>query len=596
MIILGLHFGHDATASVIKDGEILSWVLRERHSRIKHAISLDVETVDKALVAAGITALDVDCCAITSTQGMELITDDPEKLSVSLDVHTNHNAPMPLYDLLLIQNKINPDLFSTSLIPLLYGEPDPNNFCRLIFAKLFPEHKTRKKEDVNFTPWLDNYAYNPIWNTEPTLDDLAMKNLGDITGNDAMRLGFHYPAVLSLYGENIPAYFVHHHAAHAASGYYLSGFSDAAILTHDGFSDARGYQNGMFYYGNKNRIYPVSPHHLMAGVMYESVGISLGLGIVGTPGKLMGLAPYGSPRFFDRTFVGNWYDLVKHGKTDPASDWISHCHIMARMMGYDMAPLADPNQVKAPINADIAASTQKLFEETMLLAAEALHKILLRHGLQTKNLCLSGGTALNCPANSRIFREGRFSNVSVEPSCDDSGLAVGASLYLYHNVFDNKLIEPQKVAKSIPYVGVNYSKNDIESTLKEYGDRIIFSKSGQYALEAALDLASNKVIGWFEGKSEVGPRALGHRSILADPRHKENWQRVNKIKGREEWRPFAPAVLETESEEWFQGCPTPSPYMLFTATVKSNEIPAITHVLLRSDTRVQSFNQYTNNS
>ena len=221
-----------------------------------------------------------------------------------------------------------------------------------------------------------------------------------------------------------------------------------------------------------------------------------------------------------------------------------------------MTALGDPDRVTEPINADIAASTQLLFEETYLAAVRALARMLTAGGDGTTNLCLSGGTALNCPSNSRIWREGPFENVFIEPTCDDGGLAIGAALHVHHNLLDNPL--PQTTAHATPYLGGRYSEEDVEDALAR-ADGISWSSPEDAATAAAEDLLADKVIAWFEGGSEAGPRALGHRSILADVRPRENWRRVNKVKGREPWRPFAPIVLAEKAGDWFEGVRYPRP-------------------------------------
>jgi carbamoyltransferase len=165
----------------------------------------------------------------------------------------------------------------------------------------------------------------------------------------------------------------------------------------------------------------------------------------------------------------------------------------------------------------------------------------------------------------------------VEPGCDDSGLAMGAAAWLYHNVLEQP--KPARTAgtHATPYLGLETPGEMIRAALDAAGDAIEFTVCEDAARSAAKDLEADRVIGWFEGRSEIGPRALGHRSILADARPGANWARVNALKGREAWRPFAPAVLASEAETWFLGLPRSSPYMLFTGTVRSHQLPAITH-------------------
>jgi carbamoyltransferase len=269
------------------------------------------------------------------------------------------------------------------------------------------------------------------------------------------------------------------------------------------------------------------------------------------------------------------YDLQGSGHQQPPADWINHCLSRAEAFRYDLRAFRDRDQMTAPINADIAASTQKLFDETLLATVAAFDAMLRKMKLERLPLCYAGGTALNCPANSLIARERRFASLHVPPWCDDSGLALGAALALHHNVFDQPLTPGVAVDA---YLGARVDDADLEGALRRHADRVAWEAAPDWADDAARDLAADKVIGWFEGRSEIGPRALGHRSILADARKAENWGRVNRIKGRETWRPFAPAVLTERAAAWFEGGPLPSPHMLFTAQVKAKSLPAITHV------------------
>ena len=215
-----------------------------------------------------------------------------------------------------------------------------------------------------------------------------------------------------------------------------------------------------------------------------------------------------------------------------------------------MSSLGNAARITEPINADIAASTQLLFEETYLAAVRSLGKMLAGGGMTTKNLCLSGGTALNCPSNSRVWREGPFENVFIEPTCDDDGLAIGTSLHLYHNLLDHPIAASDTPATA--YLGGADGDEVLAAALA--ADGIASETRDDPAKAAANDLLADKIIGWFEGKSEAGPRALGHRSILADVRSAE------------------------KADDWFTDCPMPSPYRLFTAEGRGDKLPAITHV------------------
>jgi carbamoyltransferase len=367
--------------------------------------------------------------------------------------------------------------------------------------------------------------------------------------NDDIRLGFHYPATLRLMGKRVPAYLFSHHYAHASYAYYESPYTDSAILSHDG-GESTGYEAGFFAYGRGNKLYLYSPNYLSIGDIYTAAGCAVGFGVVEGPGKLMGLAAYGAPKFFSDEFVGNAYDIGKSS----VNAWTDHCIKTAKEMGYDISFLGDVEKILEPINIDLAASTQKILEETMLKATYALRDSMKKSGIATRNLCLSGGVALNCPANTRIANEGVFDGLFVPPAVSDGGLSIGSALALYFNVMDHERNSCSAVAAPLKsYYGLNASSSDnmILQAFDKYKDRIVVRKCDDVAQEAAEYLQQNKIIGWFQGRSELGPRALGHRSLLANPVYAENWKIINDIKRREYWRPFASSVLESEADRFF---------------------------------------------
>ena len=568
--ILGLHFGHDGAACVLRNGEISGYVLRERSNRVKHALGIADTEIQRALNDADIAHGEIDFIAITSTQSVELLTGLIDDFTICIDAHPDDSAPSTLIETLGISPERIEPLQRHSVRPALTD--DSEGFATTLFRSVFPEGENADWAELAAVGWLDNYSTARNWSPEVGMDALAAR---PAQTDDAMRYGFHLPITVKWHGRQVPGCFVQHHMAHGAACYYRSGFENAAVLTHDGFLSGNSYHSGLNFYGDGQRLWPVSPNHLTLGMVYNFAAEMTGLGLVHGAGKLMGLAPYGQPVFFDEAFVGNETDIRARFGTDHWTAWSEHCRTEGNRRGYDMTALGDSDRVTEPINADIAASTQLLFEETYLAAVRALARMLTAGGHGTANLCLSGGTALNCPSNSRIWREGPFENVFVEPTCDDGGLAIGAALHVHHNLLDNPL--PQTTAHATPYLGGRYSKEDVEDALAG-ADGISWSRPEDAATTAAEDLLADKVIAWFEGGSEAGPRALGHRSILADVRPPGNWRRVNKVKGREPWRPFAPIVLAEKASDWFNGCPASSPYMLFTAQVKGDRLPAITHV------------------
>ncbi len=570
MNILGLHFGHDAAAMVLSGGMVKSYVLRERTTRIKHALGLDMRSIEMALHEAGVDLGSVACVAISSTQCVELLVDDPARLKIEYTFTDSLSRPMSLHEEL--EGKDHNAISSRSssmLLDLVYDSRLSKTYLGQTYRKVFPECTQYPRSYFEPTPWIDAFSDCQDWNAP-----LGLRDLASVTPvvSDHLRYGFHIPINVSIDGRNIPGYAINHHLAHAANAFYGSGFASAAIMTHDGFGMQPGYHSGMFYLGHDEAIYPLWPHHLGAGYMYEHTANSIGLGVGGGSGKLMGLAGHGQPTFYDSSFVGNYFDF--QGKyRDVSKNWLFHCKTEASRRGYAMQDFADPTRATSPINADIAASTQRLLEETRLAATQALVSQLENAEIEVKNLCLSGGTALNCPSNSDIWNSGLFAGLYIDPDCDDSGIAVGAALVAFHSILGH----PRVRTISTPYLGPRYSEADLERALSQVHDELSIDSPVDPVEEAANDLSNNRIIGWFEGRSECGPRALGHRSILADPRRPENSDRGNAVKDRETWRPFAPAVLAADAADWFDSVPEPSPYMLFNARVVTDSLPAVTH-------------------
>lgn len=574
--VLGLNFGHDASATVVEDGRILSYVARERLSRTKHALGLDMQVIDVALREAERRIHDLDAVALTSTQGVELISDDPSRLTVRYAGGDPFGRPFCPRFAGLGHDAIA--AMGVRTLRDLVEDPAERDtpFGRFYSQVVLPKDAARLPRG-DAVPWLDTFAIHPPWATPLTLDELAGVTPA---ASEALRYGFHVPVVATIDDHEINGYAIHHHLAHAASGYYLSGFPSAAIFTHDGYDLLRGaahgmqYDAGMFYLGSEQALYPIWPHGLTIGHLYDRVGIELGLSVVGSSGKLMGLAAYGRPACVEDQFVDNATGLSARF-ADPEQEWLDHCRAQARAAVDSGA--ADEHPAVSAHDAVVAASTQALFEAIRRKAVQSMKLMFSRAGWGTGRLCMSGGTALNCPSNSEIAASPDFDDVFVEPACDDGGLAVGAALALTHSILDRPL-SPRRGANRSPYLGPRHGEEDVLRALERHRDIVLGVRHADAARAAAEDLAANRLVAWYEGRSEIGPRALGHRSLLADPRHAENWTRVNIAKGREMWRPFAPAVLARHADEWFAGAPPVSPYMLFNAKVKSVDVPAVTHV------------------
>lgn len=370
-----------------------------------------------------------------------------------------------------------------------------------------------------------------------------------------------------------PVYFVPHHLSHAASAFYCSGFEEAAVLTVDGVGE---WATTTIGHGNGTKLALLKeihfPHSL--GLLYSALTYYLGFKVNSAEYKVMGLAPFGTPKYLeqlrtlihckeDGSFALNMrYFRYEYGLTMTGS-------ALERLLGQ---PRRKPESELTQFHKDIAASLQRLTEELLLSLA--------RHAREytgCKHLCLAGGVALNCVANGVLLRSGAWKDIFVQPAAGDAGGALGAALYLWHAWHDGK----RTARMEHVFLGDEYDDASIRVCLEAAGIPYEELAPQDVATVGAALLSEDKVVGWFQGRMEYGPRSLGARSILANAQNPENWQRVNKkIKFRESFRPFAPAVLAERAKDYF-AIDRESPYMLFVADVlpqRRTELPAVTHV------------------
>jgi carbamoyltransferase len=348
--------------------------------------------------------------------------------------------------------------------------------------------------------------------------------------------------------------FVRHHVAHAASTGLVAPFGDHATLALDGRGESTSMLAGRYVDDKLDILAAQSlPHSL--GLFYEDLTERLGFMRSSDEYKVMALASYGTPRFLDR-IRSSVYTTDGGFHTDPI-DWDA------------LAPERQPGGEFEQVHADLAASVQRCLEDVVLELCEWLHR-------QTgyTELSLSGGIALNCVANSRIHRESPFDQVWVQPAAGDAGTALGAALTLAAEAGDR----PRR-KKFDAALGRGFDADEIAAALDSA--RVRYEHVDDIGVVVAEALAENKIVAWFQGRSEFGPRALGHRSLLAHPGHVSNLERLNDVKGREQFRPVAPMVLAERASAIFRAGPFPSPYMLFVHEVADEwreRIPATTHV------------------
>ena len=383
----------------------------------------------------------------------------------------------------------------------------------------------------------------------------------------------------SLKGFKGEIIFPEHHLSHAAHTFYTSPFEESAILTVDGVGE---WSTTSLGYAKNNSITLTHdirwPHSL--GLFYSAFTYFLGFQVNEGEYKLMGLASYGTPKYYDK-IINNLIDVKDDGSI--------HLNMKYFAFTYDKVMTNDKfsklfeieprkkDEKAQQIHYDIGASAQKVLEEILLKMANHIYE-----KFKIKNLCLGGGVALNGVANYRILKETQFDNVHIPPSPGDAGSAVGCAQYLYYIYHKNpRIIEknPAKVISESVYVGTKYSDEEIREFLNSKNIQYQQLQHDELLQTTAKLIADGNIVGWYQGKMEWGPRALGSRSILADPRKAEMKDILNeKIKHRESFRPFAPSILEEYVSEYFD-IDRPSPYMLFVAPVRKPElIPAVTHV------------------
>ena len=406
--------------------------------------------------------------------------------------------------------------------------------------------------------------------------------------------------------------FSEHHLSHAASAFFSSPYEEAIILTLDGVGE---WATTTVSLGKNNKINILKeihfPHSL--GLLYSAFTYFLGFKVNSGEYKVMGLAPYGEPRF-KNIILDKLIDVKEDGSFRLNMDYFNYATGLT-MTNNKFAKLfnmkrREPENDLSQIHMDIAASIQAATEEIVLKITRFLFK-----EFKLPNLCMAGGVALNCVANGKILKEGLFKNIWIQPASGDAGGALGAAQAFYYQELDNKRKILKTDSMNGSYLGPQFTDDQVENELKSCGANYKKLTSDQIIKDTAKALAEEKAVGWFQGRMEFGPRSLGNRSIIADSRSEKMQKNLNlKVKYRESFRPFAPAVLFEKVSEWFE-INSESPYMLFVADVKKSKqiqmtneqrnlfgidklnirrssIPSVTHVDYSA--RIQTVHKETN--
>ncbi len=409
-------------------------------------------------------------------------------------------------------------------------------------------------------------------------------------------------------------YFSEHHLSHATGAFYPSPFKEAIILTADGVGE---WATTTVAIGKDNKLEIVKeihfPHSL--GLLYSAFTYYTGFKVNSGEYKLMGLAPYGEPKY-KNLILKNLIDVKEDGTFNLDQNFFNYSTGLTmtnekfnNLFGQKPRDAKNKEQL-TQFHMDIASSIQSVIEEIMLKLARSL-----REEYKISNLCLSGGVALNCVANGKIYNENIFDNIWIQPAAGDAGGSLGAALALWHlELNQNRKINPNDEMQG-SYLGPEYSEDEIENILKNIGAHYEVLDGQKVIENTSNDLSEGKAIGWFQGRMEFGPRALGARSILGDARSSNMQKMLNlKVKYRESFRPFAPSILREDVNQWFN-LNTDSPYMLLVSNVEKNkiiemteeqkklfgidklnikrsEIPAVTHVDYSA--RIQTVHKETN--
>lgn len=536
MYVLGISRHHDSAAALIKDGEIIAFVEEERLNRKKHYGGFPTQSIKFCLDYAGITLGDVDHVAYFWQRWPELVHGAK---------HFIRYFPGTL------------SAFKSS------GDGNGHKKSKGLLETIKSDGAQEHFDDYNaggaiILHWLRTYTLPKV-----------LKEALNYTGPVKYKL-----------------HFVDHHLAHACSAYYPSSFKESAIFSVDGIGSDGTCTYLAVARGNEIRDVRRVKYPNSLGAMYAAVTEYLGFYPSCDEGKVMGLAPYGTDRYVEdfRKMVTlgpdgtyeidlSWFDFHKSAK-----------HRVSQKFVDKFGP-ARP-RVKRPVEqhyADVAFGLQKVLEETGLHIARWLQS---QTGM--KNLCMAGGVALNSVMNGRILLETPFEEFFAQPAASDSGTALGAALHV-----SNGVLGMPRPTKGFIYMGPEYSESQMEAALRKSG--LNYKRMGDITTHVAQQISEGKIVGWFQGRVECGPRALGNRSIVADPRSPETKPRLNdKVKHREPFRPFAPSALIERSGEYFASG-YPSDVMLLVYDVlehRRNEVPAITHV--DGTARVQTVSRESN--
>ncbi|MBA2526463.1 MAG: carbamoyltransferase [Pyrinomonadaceae bacterium] len=565
MYILGINAYHgDAAAAIIKDAELIAAVEEERFNRFKHCAGFPTESVRYCLNVAGIRVEDL------------------EHIGISRDPSA-HLHKKVLFAAKRAVRGISDFEFRNSDLAARQAEGDPAA-ALIVSSDIGAEERSVLSAKGNSKFEIRNPKFGPEIRNPKFIRQVADRlgnaaKVHDLRDDLAKALGVSRNALRAQFHN------IEHHRAHLASSFYVSPFERAALLSIDGFGD---FISTMWAQGEGNSIEVLGqveyPHS--AGIVYTATTQFLGFPHYGDEGKVMGLAPYGKPRYMEefrdiiRTDKGGRFrlnlDYFRHHSEGVDMTWDDGSPVIGRIFSDQFAqtfgPARKPGAQLTQREHDIASSLQLRLEEVGFHMLRHLHQ-------QTKltDLGLSGGVAYNSVMNGKILLNTPFRRVFVQPAAGDSGTALGVCYQIYNGILNHK----RGPAIEVAYTGPEFANADIRAELERSDLTFENCADEDLTKRAARDIADGLVVGWFQGRMEFGPRALGNRSIVVDPRRAQMKDILNdRIKKREPFRPFAPSILEEHTDEYFEQS-HPAPTMLMVYQIRPErrpEIPAVTHV------------------
>ena len=556
MKILSINFGHDASLSLFEDENLLDFLEIERISRLKHHVGITSQYIKDFLLQNNIYFKDIDTVAITGTQNWPLChTND---IKIEYKVINSHF------------NNFNKDYVDSILTKENYIETDKEIYTEKFSKQLQHQFIT------SFTPTLNRLTWSSTFLDGP---NVLQENINDLLSNFLnsdkryFNKDFYIPVTLTFEGLSKPGFYVHHHTAHALHAAKYSQ-KTSIIVTHDGGLNTIPFNSGgIYFYHHKIGLLPINSHNFGFGQLYDYISNYFRL----TPGKLMGLASFGNPTPYIEKIENIILDIfdseisVRSKKVEELGNTIIEISKDSKSIKTDYVNKFDFNFDDTEHAIQVAANTQAIVQQIYCRQISRIVSLIQNRCKDTKDLLLTGGFTLNCPSNTQLSVMLPSFNVKPLPACGDTGLSIGGGVGV------NFLSLKKYVDKNIEFNLAAFPHSNLKND-DSYLSHLQKSDDEDLAKNIAKYLSQNKVICINRGRSEVGPRALGNRSIIAIASSSKTRDLINKAKGRENWRPLAPICCDVDFNDYFDGDSRSSQFMLFTNKVKTGLTNAVQHV------------------